>query len=235
MFNTEGLVGEVLDGKYRLGRFLDEGSFGWVYQAEELVFGKAIAVCAVKLLRPKTPVQAQSALEEFSAAARLSHSGLLQYRGTHVVQQGRCAGDLCLAMELAEGTLKDRLHAGRRLAVDEVRAVARDLSEVLAWMHVQRAVHRDVKPANVFRAGGRWKLGDLGLTRKVEGNLVNASGIRGTPLYLAPETLDEMVGPSVDVWALGVLLQECLTGVLAYDVSTEVALVKCRHRRWLPR
>jgi len=226
MFNPEGLVGEVLDGKYRLARFLGEGSFGWVYQAEELVFGEAIGVCAVKLLRPKTPEEGKSVIKEFEAASQLSHSGLLHYRGSLGVQQGPCAGALCLALELAEGTLADRVVGGRRLSPAEVLGVARDVAEALAWMHAQGAVHRDVKPANVFRAGGRWKLGDLGLTRGVEGNLVKASEVRGTPLYLAPEVLDELVGPSVDVWALGVLLQECLTGVLAYDVSTQVALVK---------
>jgi serine/threonine protein kinase len=93
-------------------------------------------------------------------------------------------------------------------------------------MHGQRAVHRDLKPANVVRAEDRWKLGDLGLVRAVEGSLVNASESRGTLLYMAPEVLDDLVGPSVDVWALGVVLQECLTGVLAYTASNEKTLVK---------
>jgi len=226
LFNPEGLVGEVLDRRYRLVEFLGEGSFGWVYRAEELVAGEAIWNCAVKLLRPKTPDQGRLFINEFSAAARLSHPGLVQFRGAFDVPDGGLAGALCLAMELCEGTLLDRLKPPERLTTKEVLAVARDLAEVLAWLHGQNAVHRDVKPANVFRAGNRWKLGDLGLVRGVEGSLVKASEGRGTPLYMAPETLDEMVGSSVDVWALGVMLQECLTGVLAYDASNEVALVK---------
>jgi len=229
-FNPEGLVGEVLDGRYRLAGFLGEGSFGWVYSAEELVAGEAIGTCAVKLLRPKNPEQGRLPLKEFAAAARLSHPGLVSFRGAFDVQRGPCAGALCLAMELCEGTLRDlledRLRVGRRLQPDEVLGAARDLAEVLAWLHEQGAVHRDVKPANLFRAGNRWKLGDLGLLRGVEGSLVKASGIRGTPLYMGPEVVDDLVGPSVDVWALGVLLQECLTGVLAYDASSEAALVK---------
>lgn len=226
MFNPNGLVGQVLDRRYRLVGFLGEGAFGWVYSAEEMVSGEVIGSCAVKLLRPKTQEQGRLVLKEFAAAARLLHPGLLQFRGAFDVQQGPCAGALCLAMELAEGTLQDSLGAGQRKSPEEALDVGQDLSEVLAWLHDQGAVHRDLKPANVFRVGKRWKLGDLGLVRAVEGTLVNASERRGTLLYMAPEALDGLVGPSVDVWALGVVLQECLAGVLAYSASNEASLLR---------
>ena len=224
MIDPKALVGEVLDRRYRLVRFLGDGAFGWVYAAEELVGGEAIGTCALKVLRPKTPEQGRSVLREFAAAARLAHPGLVQFRGAFDVQGGAYEGALCLAMELGEGTLRDDLRAGRRLAPEEAMRVARDLAEVLAWLHAQGAVHRDVKPENLLRIGKRWKLGDLGLVRAVEGTLEQTATPRGTPRYLAPEAMKSLVGPSVDVWGLGVVVQECLTGVLAYDATSEVAL-----------
>jgi len=224
MFNPKSLVGEVLDRRYRLVRFLGDGAFGWVYAAEELVGGEAIGTCALKVLRPKNLEQGRSVLMEFAAAARLAHPGLVQFRGAFDVQGGAYEGALCLAMELGEGTLRDDLRAGRRLAPEETLGVARDLAEVLAWLHAQGAVHRDVKPENLLRVGQRWKLGDLGLVRAVEGTLEQTATPRGTPRYLAPEAMRSLVGPSVDVWGLGVVVQECLTGVLAYDATSEAAL-----------
>jgi serine/threonine protein kinase len=224
MSDPKALVGEVLDRRYRLVRFLGAGAFGWVYAAEELVGGEAIGTCALKVLRPKTPEQGRSVLREFAAAARLAHPGLVQFRGAFDVQGGAYEGALCLAMELGEGTLRDDLRAGRRLAPEEAMRVARDLAEVLAWLHAQGAVHRDVKPENLLRIGKRWKLGDLGLVRAVEGTLEQTVTPRGTPRYLAPEAMKSLVGPSVDVWGLGVVVQESLTGVLAYDATSEVAL-----------
>jgi formylglycine-generating enzyme required for sulfatase activity len=216
MFNPQRLVGEVLDGKYRLAAFLGEGSFGWVYSADWLVEGRARSQCAIKIVRPKSPDQREGVWRELDVLSQLSHPGLVQFRTAFAVSEGDLAGAICLVMELCGETLEARLQADHGMEAGEVRGVARDLAEVLAWLHGQNVVHRGLKPANVFRARDSWKLGDLGL--------VSASGLKGSPLYLAPEVMDTEVGPALDVWALGVLLQESLTGVLAYEAPSEAAL-----------
>jgi len=222
--NSQALLGRVLDGRYRLVEFLGEGAYGRVYAAEELVLDELIATCALKVMRPRDRDHARSILKEFVAAAQLEHAGLVKFRGALEVREGDLAGVLCLAMERCEGTLrdllKDRLRVGRRLQPDEVLGVARDLAEVLVWLHGQRVAHLDVKPENLLRVGDHWKLGDLGQVRVVEGTLDQTETPRGTPLYRAPETMKKLVGPSVDIWALGVLLQECLTGILAYNATS---------------
>ena len=225
MFNPEGLVGKVLDGKYRLAEFLGEGTFGWVYSADMHVGGRARSQCAIKVMRPKTPDLREAVWRELEAMGQLSHQGLVQFRSAFDVSDGELAGVVCLVMELCEGTLSKRLQAGRRLAVDEARGVARDLSEVLAWLHGQGVVHRDLKPDNVFCAGNRWKLGDLGLVRAVEGSLVSASGFKGSPQYMSPEALAGKVSTASDVWSLGALLQEALTGTPVYSGATVPELI----------
>jgi serine/threonine protein kinase len=225
MFNPEGLVGKVLDGKYRLAEFLGEGSFGWVYSADLYVDGRARSQCAIKVMRPKTPDLREAVWRELEAMGQLSHPGLVQFRTAFGVSDGELAGAVCLAMELCERTLEAHLQAGRRLAVGEARGVARDLAEVLAWLHVQGVVHRDLKPANVFRARDRWKLGDLGLVRAVEGSLVSASGFKGSPQFMSPEALAGKVSTASDVWSLGALLQEALTGTPVYSGATVPELI----------
>jgi len=226
MIKPENLLGEVLDGKYRLVDFLGKGSFGWVYSAEQILEDEFRASYAIKVLQPETPEQRKAVLQEFNAAARLSHPGLVQFRVAFDVSDGPLEEALCLVMELCEGTLSKRLQAGRRLAAEEALEVAREVAEALAWLHGQNVVHRDLKPDNVFRAGNRWKLGDLGLVRAVEGSLMSASGFKGSPQYMSPEALDSQVSTASDVWSLGVTLQEALTGVLPYSGSTVTKLVR---------
>jgi len=226
MIKPESLVGKVLDRKYRLAAFLGKGSFGWVYSAEQMLDDEFRASYAIKVLQPETPEQRKAVLKEFNAAAQLSHPGLVQFRVAFDVSDGPLEDALCLVMELCEGTLADRLSAGRRLAAGEARAVARDVAEVLAWLHGQNVVHRDLKPDNVFRAGNRWKLGDLGLVRAVEGSLVSASGFKGSPQYMSPEALAGKVSTASDVWSLGAMLQEALTGTLAYSGATVYELIR---------
>ena len=225
MFKPESLLGEVLDRKYRLTLFLGEGSSSWVYAAEQMLDDEFRALYAIKVLRPKTFEHRKALLRDFNAAARLSHPGLVQFHGAFDVPDGPFEGVLCQVMELCEGTLSNRLQAGRRLAVGEALGVARDVAEALAWLHGQNVVHRDLKPGNVFRAGNRWKLGDLGLVRIVEGELCDADGFCGTPLYMSPEGWARQVSTASDVWSLGVTLQEALTGVLPYSGSTAYELI----------
>jgi formylglycine-generating enzyme required for sulfatase activity len=234
MLNPEGLVGEVLDGKYRLAEFMGEGSFGYVYSADLIVGGQARSQCTIKIMQPWSTELREAIWSEQWAAAQLLHPGLVQLRAAFDVSDGPLEGALCLVMEFCEGTLARRLSAGRRLAAEEVVAVARDLAEVLAWLSAQGAVYRDVEPANVFRVGDRWKLGHLVITRALRvmramrewdlptGALPSASEL----IHLAPEVLDDRVEPACDVWSLGALLQEALAGVLAYNATSQLALVK---------
>lgn len=226
MIKPESLVGEQIDHRYRLSAFLGDGAFGWAFAAEELVRGEVTGYCALKFLRPKTDTERGNVMREIRSMAALSHSRLIAYRGAGEVTGGPLDGCLYLAMELGQHSLAQRLQRPDRMAVDEVREVAIQVLVALVYLHKQGVVHRDVKPANIFRVGDGWKLGDFGLLRGLEGSVVASTGVKGSPLYMAPEVLDEKAGPPADVWALGVVVQECLTGTFPFMGDTDFALMK---------
>jgi len=108
---------------------------------------------------------------------------------------------------------------------DEVCEVAVQMASALSYLCDRGAVHRDVKPANVLRVGNVWKLGDFGLVRGFAGTSMQASGRKGTVLYMSPEAMQGETGPFVDVWALGAVIQECLTGALPYSGNSDTEII----------
>ena len=120
------------------------------------------------------------------------------------------------------------------MTVEQALRVVRDIAVALAYLAEQGAVHRDVKPANILRMGDVWKLGDFGLVRAsgadpggagaVPGAPIYATSRRGTPVYMSPQMLEGLVDPLCDVWALGAVLQECLTRTLPYAARDDTEL-----------
>lgn len=230
MLDPEVLTGQVIDGRYRLACFLGAGSFGWVYAADELALGVTVGTCAVKLLRPPSDGSYSSddqscgaggraeVLREIMAMRQLVHPHLLTLYAAGSVDDGMAKGCVYLAMELSEYTLRDKLKRPQRVTPEEVRNLGCHLAKGLAYLAERGAVHRDVKPENLFHAGGGWKLGDFGLVRPVDGSREKASAWKGTPLYQPPEALHAEVGPATDVWAMGVVLQEALVGLFPFAV-----------------
>ena len=214
------LVGTVLEGRYQLTRYLGEGAFAWVYEAAEVLAGQHVGRVAVKLIEPQDDEHRQGLIREIQALAQLSHQNVLSYRTAGVASDGPLEGTFYIVTELADLSLEDLRQQGQ-VSEDVVRAVACEVSAALAYVHSCGAVHRDVKPGNILRVHGMWKLADFGLARAVDGSRASASGRKGTLLYMAPEILDGQVGPACDVYSLGVTLLECLTGHLAHEGTTE--------------
>lgn len=217
--NPDRLVGKVVDGRYRLVSFLGQGVHGWAYAAEELVLGRQIGHCALKVLRAGNDQDSELILREFQAISALRHERLVAFRGAGTIAAGTDdLLDQCfyLAMDLGQHSLAQRLQRPERMTVEEMTEVCLHVCDALAYLHENETVHRDVKPANIYRIGDGWKLGDFGLVRSLEGSVVAGTGVKGTPLYMAPEVVRGRACPASDLWALGVLIQECLTGQFPY-------------------
>ena len=217
------LLGRVVDGRYLLDEWLGGGSFGGVFLAGEYVDDRRLRTVAVKLL-PAEPGDAGDAQRrELEVSLNLDHPNLLR-----CFSAGRCGVEgfdvLYLTMEVAEGSLEARLQESR-LSESETRELALSLASALSHLHAKNLVHRDVKPGNVLRVGDAWKLADFGLVRGFSGTQVSASGMKGTALYMSPEAVQGQTGPHVDVWALGVVLQQAASGVLAYSGGSEAELI----------
>jgi WD40 repeat protein/serine/threonine protein kinase len=235
---NEGSLAEVLPGPeaepcpervggYEVLGVLGRGGMSVVYKARQPGLGRVVAL---KRLRPRGPNAPDAArfLREAAAVARMHHPNIVQ-----VYEVGEDAGGPFLALEyVPSGTLAEYLHgtpADPRLAADLLEQVARAVHHA----HEQGIVHRDLKPANILLQGGRGegvgdrvesgsrlppspKVTDFGLARAVteDQSLTLPDVVVGTPAYIAPEAIQHpnAPAPSGDVYALGVILYEMLTG-----------------------
>ncbi len=182
-----------------------------VFRATDEVFGTEVAIKVVR--SPDADYARRSALEA-QALRRFQHPGLVQLLETGV------SGDMTyLVMEFVDGeSLATKIQRGR-LTTGETADIGATLAGALAYVHAQGVVHRDVKPANILiDAQGHARLADFGIARLVDTSSVTLTGTMiGTATYMAPEQIeDHAVGPSADVWSLGIVLLESLTGNRVY-------------------
>jgi eukaryotic-like serine/threonine-protein kinase len=213
-------LGTVIGGDYRLLSELAAGGMGEVYVAQQLSTGKNRAL---KLMKPELLLD-PALLARFEQEARVSSL----IRSDHVVEVVGAGMDAALqrpwlAMELLEGeTLATLLARRGRLPAHEARVLFAQLCHGLGAAHEARIVHRDLKPENVFIArtqqvgsSFRVKILDFGIAKLFDGAKTNATGAMslGTPRYMAPEqTGGQPITPATDVWALGLITFQVLTG-----------------------
>jgi formylglycine-generating enzyme required for sulfatase activity/tRNA A-37 threonylcarbamoyl transferase component Bud32 len=224
MLLTGDLSGLVIGGRYRLTERVGAGAFGAVWRASEEVAGRHIADVAVKVCEPPDPDSLDRVLREAQAMAQLAHENLIGYRYCDVVGDGLLEGCFYLVMELAEGSLADRLLLGP-VPVETVTKCIRCAARCLAHLHAHGAVHGDIKPASLLLVSSRWKVGDLGLVRALASSASSGAERFGSPAYMAPETFEGPMTPASDVYALGVTAFEALTGdlPLSGDSVSELA------------
>ncbi|MFJ1969096.1 serine/threonine-protein kinase [Streptomyces sp. NPDC087903] len=217
---------EILAGRYRLDTLIGSGGAADVHRGFDLRLKRPVAV---KVFRPGTGFETDEGLGgEAVILARLQHPGLVT-----AYDAGRHDGRAYLVMQLIEGpTLKGRIAEGP-LSCEDTAALGADLAEALAHAHEAGIVHRDVKPSNILLdASGRPYLTDFGISRLVDATTHTATGtLIGTAAYLSPEqVLGRSVGRPADIYALGLVLLECLTGSLEYDGGPLEAAIARLHR-----
>jgi serine/threonine protein kinase len=213
----------VLPGRFELGELVGCGGMADVYRAHDLILGRPVAV---KVFRDDPEARFE---DEVRALARLSHAGLVS-----IFDVGTHDGRPYLVLELVTGpSLKTRLLAGP-LTVTETVALGAALADALTHAHERGVVHRDVKPANILldEHGGP-HLADLGIALLTGGQRrTSTNEILGTPAYLAPEqVLGDEIGPEIDIYALGLVLLECLSGRVEYSDGNELAAALVRLNR----
>lgn len=199
-------------GRYEIVREIGRGGMSVVYEARDLRLGRRVALKVLKEVGP------ERVRREAEAAARLRHPNVV---AVHEV------GPDYIVMDLVEGrTLAEALPGlGREERLRILEAVA----EAVAHAHAHGVVHRDLKPANILlEPGGRVVLTDFGLARLEGGeDLTRTGAVIGTPHFMAPEQVrgeGRRVGPAADVWALGVLLYEMLSGRRPFEGETPLAI-----------
>ncbi len=213
----------MIGGRYRLEALVGQGGTAEVWKATDTSLERTVALKLVTVAHDESSARAA---DEARTLARLSHPSLVQVYDAGTDASGRP----WVVMEFVEGgTMADAVRRGP-LPVHRIAEIGASVAEGLDHVHSQGLVHRDVKPANVMIGrGGSVKLTDFGIARLVDAAKVTSTGLMvGTASYLAPEQVaGEPVGPPADVYALGLLLLEALTGKREYDgPAVEAAMVR---------
>ncbi|AKU96522.1 Serine/threonine protein kinase PrkC, regulator of stationary phase [Labilithrix luteola] len=238
---AKALIGLTIGERYRIERLLGEGGMGAVYQAEHTLMRKRMAI---KVLHPemtRLPEVVARFEREAMAAAHIDHP--------HVVTAtdfGKLLdGSFFLALEFVEGASLREIIAAGRLDLGRALHIGRQIASALSRAHALKIVHRDLKPENVMlveRDGDPdfVKVLDFGIAKVQIGELTEhepsvgpgqqvltqAGMVYGTPEYMAPEqALGQPVDARADLYALGVILYEMLTGVRPFDAESKVALL----------
>jgi eukaryotic-like serine/threonine-protein kinase len=226
--------GTLIDRRYTIRRFVASGGVAHVYAATHKITGKDVALKLPRADRERDPTVHERILREGQALSRARHPGVVE-----LVDAGEHGGAPYLALELLEGrTLGGLLAARGKLGWEEVAYVGLKLADILGHCHDRGVIHRDIKPDNLFALpSGTWnvKLFDFGIARLLGGEddrgaskLTQEGSILGTPEYMAPEAL-QMLGEQdhrVDVYALGVLMFELLTGGVPFEGRYAEVLVQ---------
>ena len=216
------MIGTALASRYRIERSLGEGGMGRVYEAVDQQLGRKVAV---KVIRSGVddPVGRERFLREARSAAALSHPNSCQ-----LYEVAEHEGDPFLVMEFLEGEpLSARLARGR-MSRGEAAEVILALMDVLEAFHKAGLIHRDLKPSNVFLTQQGAKLLDFGLARHTKRSEAVTSpaitvpgAVTGTLRYMAPEQITgDAVDARTDIFGLGVLLHEMLTGRIPFGAET---------------
>ncbi|MBL8096751.1 MAG: serine/threonine protein kinase [Anaerolineales bacterium] len=230
----QSLVGQSL-GRYHLVEQLGEGGMATVYKAFDTRLERTVAVKVIRTDYDTDPQFLARFDREAKALARLNHPHIV-----HVLDAGEQGGVPYVVMDFfAGGTLKQRL--GRPLACAEAARLLSPIARALEYAHRQGIVHRDVKPANVLLSpDGQPMLSDFGIAKLLDpqtsaaGLTLTGVGI-GTPDYMAPEQGLGAATPQTDVYALGVMFFELVTGRRPYEADTPIAVLLKHTSDPLPR
>jgi serine/threonine protein kinase len=227
------MIGTVLSDRYRLEAKLGSGGMSTVYLARDETLDRAVAVKVMHREMSEQPDQLQRFRQEARAVAKISHPNVVA-----VIDAGEDGGHPYIVFEYVEGeTLKQRISRIGALEVQEALAYAIEIARGLTVAHARQMVHRDIKPQNVLiDAEGRAKLTDFGISRQLEQDGMTATGrVLGTTDYVAPEqAMGHGADPRSDIYSLGVVLYEMLTGEVPFSAESQVGVAMKHVNEELP-
>jgi serine/threonine-protein kinase len=227
MTDAAARLSSALSGRYVIERELGAGGMATVYLAHDLRHDRKVAL---KVLRPELSAVLGGArfLAEIKTTANLQHPHILG-----LFDSGEADGLVFYVMPYVEGeSLRDRLTREKQLPIDEAVRIAREVADALDYAHRHGVVHRDIKPENILLHGRHAQVTDFGIalaaSRSEGGGRMTETGMSlGTPQYMSPEQAmgEREITPRADVYALGCVLYEMLTGEPPFTGPTAQAIV----------
>ena len=227
------LVGMQLSGRYRLDAQIGSGGMSTVYRAFDQTLERQVAIKLMHREIASDSDQLERFRREARAVAQLSHPHIVG-----VIDAGEDEGRPYIVFEYVEGeTLKERIRRMGRLPMDEAIAYAIEIARALGCAHAHHIVHRDVKPQNVLiDSEGSAKVTDFGIARTLDQAGLTADGrVLGTTDYVSPEqALGHDVNGQSDIYSLGVVLYEMLTGDVPFHGENQVSVAMKHVREDMP-
>jgi eukaryotic-like serine/threonine-protein kinase len=217
-------VQQHVDNRYRLLKPLGSGGMADVYLAHDDILDRDVALKVMSSRYASDEEFVERFKREAQSAAALSHPNIVS-----IFDRGESEdGTYYIAMEyLPGGTLKDRINQRGAVPAHTAAAVALQMAEALRAAHERDVIHRDIKPHNILVTGlGDVKVTDFGIARAAASTTMTRTGhILGTAHYISPEqAMGEPVGPASDLYSLGIVLYEMLTGELPFDADTPLGI-----------
>ncbi|MCL4865480.1 MAG: protein kinase, partial [Gemmatimonadales bacterium] len=226
-------LAEALKDRYRIEREIGQGGMATVYLAHDVRHNRKVAV-KVLAAELAAMIGAERFLKEIEVTANLQHPHILPLFDSGIAQAGEGEGSrfLYYVMPFVEGdTLRDKLDREKELSVKEAVELTRSVAAALDYAHRHGVVHRDIKPENVLLHDGQAMVADFGIAlaiREAGGTRLTGTGLSvGTPSYMSPEQAmgDREVDARSDIYSLGAMLYEMLTGTPPFSGNTAQAIV----------
>src|SRR3954467_11260273 len=226
------LVGRVFSDRYEIRRELAQGGMAEVYLAHDQLLDRPVALKALFPEYAREPSFVERFRREAQAAANLNHPNIVS-----IYDWGQESGTYFIVMEYVEGrSLRELIHSEGSLEPGQAADIAAEIASALAFAHRSGVVHRDVKPGNVLLTQtGTVKVTDFGIARAgTSDGLTQTGSVMGTATYFSPEQAQGLpVDGRSDVYALGVVLYEMVTGVAPFTADSPVS-VAYKHVREEP-
>ncbi|MCL4866337.1 MAG: protein kinase [Gemmatimonadales bacterium] len=226
MSDAKDRLAEALSDRYTLGNEIGVGGMATVYMAEDIKHGRTVAL---KVLKPE--LSSAMGTDRFPREIRL----IASFNHPHILSlydSGESAGFLYYVMPFVEGeTLGARLAREKELPIGDVIRILIEVTDALAYAHDRGVVHRDIKPGNVLLANRHAVVADFGVAKALSaagGDQLTTVGIAvGTPQYMAPEQAmgESDIDHRVDIYAVGILAYEMLTGRAPFEAKTSQAML----------
>ncbi len=226
----EGLLGQTIDQRYRVDALLGEGGMGLVYRVTHTHLNKPLAIKVLRRENTRDPEVLARFRREAESASAIGNQHIIDISDFGVLEDG----STYFVMECLEGIdLIDAIDVAQRMPEERAIRIARQLCRALAAAHDAGIIHRDLKPENVFLTRRNEtedfvKVLDFGIAKVANGpkRLTRAGEVLGTPHYMSPEQCEgDNVDHRTDIYALGVLLYEMVTGHVPHDADTMMGIL----------
>ncbi|KAF4731648.1 hypothetical protein FOZ62_007491 [Perkinsus olseni] len=218
---TPFVVAAFVMDNYHVLHLIGEGCFGKVFKGRRKYTGRVVALKFIAK-RGKSEKDLKNLRQEIAILQQLNHDHIIM-----MDEYFETSTDFVVVTEFAHGELFEIFQDDKKLPESEVRRIAQQLVKALHYLHSNRVIHRDMKPQNILvGANNVVKLCDFGFARAMSYNTIVLTSIKGTPLYMAPEVVQEQpYNHTADLWSLGVILYELFVGTPPFYTNSLYSLI----------